>query len=130
MFNVFQREELALVIVGKSVTDDPEIEYTDSVTILGGDEQCLVQEVKGGERQAWEKRVLGQPVSARPLALAAAEVDVPLVDLPHTNGRPATVRGVRLPPGSSCAPAAAGGRTPGVGDGLRRGRWSRQGNSH
>jgi DNA-directed DNA polymerase III PolC len=50
------------------------------------------------QRLAWERRILGLPVSVHPLALAPAESDfIPLRTLPETNGRTATVRGVRLP---------------------------------
>jgi DNA polymerase-3 subunit alpha len=53
------------------------------------------------QRLAWEKRLLGYPVSVleKPLALVSDRLPehVPLRSLPETGGRPVTVAGVRLP---------------------------------
>lgn len=51
------------------------------------------------QRLAWEKYVLGQPVSVHPLELVAERLPehVPLRRLPEVVGRLATVAGVRLP---------------------------------
>ena len=50
------------------------------------------------ERLAWETELLGQPLSAHPVALAPHPPDsVPLADLPNQPGKLVTVTSVRLP---------------------------------
>jgi DNA-directed DNA polymerase III PolC len=51
------------------------------------------------QRLAWEKHLLGQPLSVHPLELVAEHLPahVPLRRLPEWVGRPVTVAGVRLP---------------------------------
>jgi DNA polymerase-3 subunit alpha len=51
------------------------------------------------QRLAWERHVLGQPISVFPLELVAHRLPdhVPLHRLPELPGRPVTVAGVRLP---------------------------------
>jgi DNA polymerase-3 subunit alpha len=51
------------------------------------------------QRLAWEKHLLGQPLSVHPLELVAERLPahVPLRHLPEWAGRPVTVAGVRLP---------------------------------
>ena len=51
------------------------------------------------ERLAWERHLLGQPVSVHPLDLLSEQLDgtTALERLPDSKGRPVTVAGVRLP---------------------------------
>jgi DNA polymerase-3 subunit alpha len=51
------------------------------------------------QRLAWERRLLGQPVSVHPLVLVADRLPrhVPLAGLPETGGRLVMTAGVRLP---------------------------------
>ena len=55
-------------------------------------------EESAAQRLAWEKSVLGWPVSVTPLeALEATPPGPPLADLPDMAGQPVTVLGYRLP---------------------------------
>jgi DNA-directed DNA polymerase III PolC len=50
------------------------------------------------DRLAWERQLLGQPVSAHPLRLVTPlETAIPIRTLPDAATRPVTVQGVRLP---------------------------------
>ncbi len=77
-----------------------EVQRAGSVYQLAfGFARTAVRPEEPAQRLAWERRLLGQPVSVHPLALVADRLPryVQLAHLPETAGRAAVTAGVRLP---------------------------------